>query len=467
MKYPRFVFAALVYSSLALCSLLSHAGEETFSKEQILEDFDVLYRSLTETHYNPYAYITEDALNTQYRHIRTQFSAPAYSQLETITRFQQLVSSINNGHTEVEFPVAAYMRYAESGGTVFPLVLAFEDGLAFIRANYSDTTTITPGTELIAINGEPIGHILAQIYPQISAERHYLKNAKLEVLSFPRYYWYVKGEKDHFTVTLRINNELRVHTISSIPVVDGFEAKKDEVLRAQQEVRFFDDIAYLNPGHFSGDETQYKQFIDNAFETINNQHSATLIIDLRNNAGGDDAFSDYLVAYLADAPFKWNARFRLRTSALLKQDTKQHRDLSDPYWKSIMAHQDGVRYDFEFAPTLPVDSVRRYAGKVYVLINRQTHSQASVTAAQIKDYGWGITVGEETGDYPTLYASQFSYTLPNTGITVRISKGYIVRVSGSEKQHGVLPDIPIRDHLLDSTDEILSGLLSRLKQGER
>jgi hypothetical protein len=73
-------------------------------------------------------------------------------------------------------------------------------------------------------------------------------------------------------------------------------------------------------------------------------------------------------------------------------------------------------------------------------------------------------VGEETGDYPTLYASQFQYALPNTGITVKIAKGYIVRVSGSEAEQGVKPDIVIRDHLLDEEDEILHELLTKLKR---
>ena len=97
-----------------------------------------------------------------------------------------------------------------------------------------------------------------------------------------------------------------------------------------------------------------------------------------------------------------------------------------------------------------------------MLINRQSHSQAAVTAAQIQDYKFGTLVGEETGDYPSLYASQFQYTLPNTGIPVKVSKGYIVRVNGSTKEEGVIPDVYIQDHLLDEKDEILEGLLEKI-----
>ncbi|MEL6135563.1 MAG: peptidase S41, partial [Bacteroidota bacterium] len=92
-------------------------------------------------------------------------------------------------------------------------------------------------------------------------------------------------------------------------------------------------------------------------------------------------------------------------------------------------------------------------------------SQSAVTAAQIQDYHWGTLVGEETGEYASLYASQFQYTLPYTGIPVKVSKGYIVRVNGDRSARGVMPDIVIKDHLLDEEDEILRTLLKRIKEG--
>ena len=101
--------------------------------------------------------------------------------------------------------------------------------------------------------------------------------------------------------------------------------------------------------------------------------------------------------------------------------------------------------------------------KVYVLVNRQSHSQATVTAAQIQDYGFATIVGEETGEYPSLYASIFQFKLPNTQIPVNVSKGKIVRVNGSTAETGVIPDIYIKDHLLDEEDEILEGLLKQIE----
>ncbi len=105
-------------------------------------------------------------------------------------------------------------------------------------------------------------------------------------------------------------------------------------------------------------------------------------------------------------------------------------------------------------------------GKVYVLVNRQSHSQTTVTAAQIQDYGFATIVGEETGEYPSLYASIFQFKLPNTQIPVNVSKGKIVRVNGSTVEAGVIPDIYIKDHLLDEEDEILEGLLQKTRSND-
>jgi C-terminal processing protease CtpA/Prc len=97
------------------------------------------------------------------------------------------------------------------------------------------------------------------------------------------------------------------------------------------------------------------------------------------------------------------------------------------------------------------------------LVNRQSYSQSTVTAAQIQDYGFGQVVGEETAEHPNLFASIFTYELPKTGIRVDVPKGKIQRVNGVDDNKGVIPDILIADHLLDEEDEILEGLLKQLE----
>lgn len=446
-----------------LSSLHSFGQSNTkFSKEEVLTDLITLRESLKDAHYNLYAYTTEQEFNSAYQEVKGSISKDSLNLLETTSIFQRLISVVNNGHTEIDFPGQSYGEYAYAGGTIFPLEIALEGGKSLIRKNFSGNDDIKIDSEIISINGESMEAILSKIYPQISAERTYFKNAKIEMYSFPRFYWQVYGKRNDFNLEIRQRGTIKKYSIKAVNLIEGYEMKRTEVLNAIMQLKFLESAAYLNPGNFSGDENKYHQFIDSAFVEINERQSKNLIIDFRNNSGGDDSFSDYLVSYIADKPFQWNSRLSLKSSKFLKEHTRKNNDTTDSYFKKILSYNNGEIYDYHFEDYQPKEVNKRFKGKVYVLVNRQSHSQSAVTAAQIQDYSFGTIVGEETGDYPTLYASQFQYSLPNTGIVVKVSKGQIIRVNGSKKQEGVIPDIIIKDHLLDEEDEILNGLLKRL-----
>ncbi|WP_274474313.1 S41 family peptidase [Mangrovimonas aestuarii] len=450
----------LIFLSLSLNSL--GQSNHKFSEEEVLKDLKFLSKSLKEAHYNVYAYTTKQVFDSIYLAVKSSIPKDSMSLLEATNIFQRLISAVNNGHTEIDFPGQSYGEYAYSGGTVFPLEIAFENNIPLVRKNFSGNDSIKIGSEVLSINGQSMSKILSEIYPQISAERIYFKNAKIELYSFPRYYWQVFGRQDTFDVEIKTDKGIKKYVLKAINLIEDYEAKRTEVLNAQMTLKFHGRTAYLNPGHFSGDEQGYRKFIDSSFVEISNRKSTSIIIDLRNNSGGDNSFSDYLVAYIANKPFKWNSKFTLKTSQFLKDHVRRNNDTTKTYFQEILGHKNGEIYEYEFDEYKPQTIQNRFTGKVFVLVNRQSHSQAALTAAQIQDHKFGVIVGEETGDYASLYASQFQYRLPNTGIQVKVSKGYIVRVNGSTEEQGVIPDILIKDYLLDENDEILEGVLRKI-----
>jgi len=456
---------ALLFLWLASFSCLAQTTPK-YTKKQVLSDLKFLYESLEEAHYNLYAYTPKNELDSIYRELSSSFSTDSLTLLEATNLFQKLISAANNSHTEIAFPGQSYFEYAQSGGTLFPLEVALENDKALIRKNWSENKEIEIGTELLSINGIPIGEILDKISPQLSAERTYFKNAKIEFYSLPRLYWQIFGEQDSFEVEIKADGKIRTFHLNAISLIEDYESKRNEVLNATMNLKFLGETAYLNPGNFGGNEQEYRKFIDSSFAQIREKKASNLIIDLRNNGGGDDSFSDYMVSYFADKPFKWCSSFSLKTSSLFKDFVRKSKDTTSAYSQSVLTHKDGEVYPYDFEPFQPQPEQKRFAGKVYVLVNRQSYSQSTVTAAQIQDYQFGTIVGEETGEYPSLYASIYQYALPETGVTVSVSKGYIVRVNGSTEERGVIPDIFIKDHLLDEKDEILEGILDRIKSDQ-
>jgi len=438
--------------------------ERKFGKQEILKDLSYLYKSLNDAHYDLYAYISKEAFYDNYNRLKTSIPNDSLNTLEATTLLQKLISTVNNGHTEIDFPATSYREYAYKKGTVFPLELAFENNKNLIRKNFSDNTNIKIGQEILSINGKSMPDILAKIYPLISAERSYFKNAKIEFYSFPRLYWQAYGKQNNFEIEVKNNDLTEKHILYAIPLIDGYERKRTDIMNATMSLNFFNNTAYINPGDFGGSWEIYQKFIDSAFVQVNSKNSKNLIIDLRNNKGGDNSFSDYLVSYIADTPFKWCSELTIKTSQFLKDHTRKNNDTISTYFQNILKHKNGERYSYKFEKYQPQPKNKKYGGTTYVLVNRQSHSQSALTAAQIQDYKFGTIVGEETGDYPTLYASQFQYSLPITGIVVKVAKGYIIRVNGSKKQEGVIPDILIKDHLLDESDEILDGILKKLNE---
>ena len=430
----------------------------------VLEDLKYLRKSLVESHYNLFAFTSEHSFNENFDNIKSSITDDSLSNIKAISIFQSVISKANNGHTEISFPGKTYSEYAYSGGTLFPLEIAFESHKPLVRKNWSSEAEIKIGSEIISINGQPIAQVLEKIYQLISAERRYFKHAKIELYSFPRLYWQAFGQVDIFVVEFKDGDKTKSFSLRAIDVIEGYEMKREDISTPDRFIKFYNKSAYLKTGNFGGDLDKYKNFIDSSFIVINNGVTQNLIIDLRNNLGGGNDFSDYLISYIADKPFYWNAEFSLKSSEILKEQVKSIYDTTEHFWQSVLNHQNGEIYSYEFEAYQPQGKNNRFEGNVFVLINRQSYSQAAVTAAQIQDYGFATLVGEETAEFLSLYASQFGFLLPNTKIEVKVAKGYIVRVNGSKIAEGVIPDIYINDYLLDEEDEILNKLLIQIEK---
>ena len=436
---------------------------QNFDKASVISDLEYLRESLEQTHYDLFAFTSEEEFDANYEKVKATVTGDSISLKQAISLFQSVISKANTGHAEIDFPIPSYLAYADGSGTIFPLELAFENGKALIRKNHSDKE-LEIGAEVIAVNGMEIEAILRKMYPYISAETLYFKLAKIEFWTFPRMFWQVFGEKKSFKVSIRDAEGTKDVVLNSVPVWEGYEMKRKDFMGPRLQLDYIEDIAYLSIGSFGSDEENFKKYIDSSFADIKAKNADRLILDLRNNNGGDNSQSDHLVSYFADKPFVWNSSFKLRSSAILKDQTRKNSDTTNPYFRRILDSKVGEVYEDKSDPVEPRALSKRFMGEVFVLVNRQSYSMSAVTAAMIQDYGFGTIVGEETGDHPTLHASQFAYTLPKTGVVVKVPKGFMVRPGGGLERRGVVPDIAIKDHLLDEEDEILKELLDRLQK---
>jgi C-terminal processing protease CtpA/Prc len=230
----------------------------------------------------------------------------------------------------------------------------------------------------------------------------------------------------------------------------------------------FDGIAYLRPGPFYDPEgggigydgTAFATFIDGAFREIIKTEATDLVLDLRDNHGGDNSFSDPMIAWFAGRPFRFASKYTLKASAetrtALASLAAKYPDLPvlRRMQETLRDVADGKRVPFEIPETRPrPDSVFR--GRVWALVNRHTYSNATSVAAVIQDCKFGLILGEETSDTPTSYGSAAQFTLPRTGILVTYPKAFLVRPNGTETLRGVVPDIGIKTPLEPAVEDVV------------
>ena len=199
----------------------------------------------------------------------------------------------------------------------------------------------------------------------------------------------------------------------------------------------------------SYDRSKYSSFIDDAFTKIVASVATDLLIDLRGNPGGDNSFSDPMIAWFADRPLRFTHRFMLKASAATKAHYERLRasgvkqeGVIGELMRAQASHANGERYLFPIAMVEPRPQPR-FAGRVFVLHDRNSYSNAAFVAALIQDYQFGKLLGEETADLVTTYGSTVPFKLKHTGFNVSFPKSLITRLNGDLRPRGVAPDINI------------------------
>lgn len=458
-----------------------------FSAQAVREDLHYLYDTLAAGHYDLFAYRERADYDALFERLLASVHGPQ-SRREAAALFQQLAAYGRVGHARTDAPLTEFVAHLGRGGTLLPIFIRVDGEKVHLTRTADLDGELAAGTRLLAIDNRPIGEWLEKLGRLVSAERPYMAQAQMEE-SFPALLWAVLGEREGVSVTVRgpdgepVEAHVPAVTRSGLRAIAGrhptpeiqadFSAREVELLPG--------GIAYLRPGPFmniegdeagppSYDDTAFRQFLDDALGRILAAGSSDLVIDLRNNPGGNNNFSDAMVAWFADRPFRFASSFMLKASAPTKAWYQRLRSEGAPIDEMLArlmeaeANQpNGTRYPFEI-PLVAPRAGARFDGRVWVLVNRHSYSNAASVAALIQDYGFGTILGEETADVPTTYASAVHFELPNSGYSVAYPKSYFIRPDGDEAVRGVIPDVKLaRQPIGVETDVMLDAALAHIR----
>ena len=147
---------------------------------------------------------------------------------------------------------------------------------------------------------------------------------------------------------------------------------------------------------FAGsDLTNYESFLKESFGQINENNVENLIIDIRDNPGGNTKYADQLINYFSDEPYQYERKLICKVSQERKYEinrlTENHskeekKDLLKLYnlnWLYDNPIGDTVVFKDKELLHYPKQVAHKFKGSVYLLINERCRVNSSFVCTSV------------------------------------------------------------------------------------
>jgi hypothetical protein len=442
-------------------------GNQRFTPEQLIEDVDFYIKNLEEAHVNPYAHISAKEFQARANQIKSRIrERGAMTQKEFWLLFTPLVSAVQDSHSYVVEP-RFFIKAEKDATKYFPIRTVYVDGKIVVEKSFADEK-IEKGAVITSINGFKSDEIIQKLSEHLfGIERERVESAAL-------WLWVgaaeVFGRPDEFAVSFSDGKNVRVKGIYLPEII-----QRENALRAANsptpqtnesplELKLLGNgVAYLNSTTFDYDLEKYKSILKDAFTQIKSAEAKTLIIDVRNNRGGNSALGDALINMFNAKPYKHYSMKWKRSNQYVEFLKSKNLPVPDNY----MALRPGEFISTQPPTVNPGDNPLRFDGKVFVLGSKETFSSAQMFLAVIKDNGLAKIVGEETKAPVCNFGEIYFFNLPHSRLRASLSVRNWMPPAGCKDARGVVPDLPVTRRVADyvsGRDAILETALNLIKK---
>lgn len=455
-----------------------------FPVAELGQDFGILRAALEEGHPGIYRYSSIAEMDDRLDRIGSLLTEPM-TELDFLRVVGMSLAAVNDGHTRVR-GTQAFVQYVAGEPVRLPFKLVFIDGRAYLHRNYSELDDDLLGAEVHSINGRPMGTIVEDLFTILSSDGRVTtsKFRRLEGMSnFGISFSTMYGWTTEFELELTLaDGGTRTVGVPGITVeeLDRRVAERHPDLSATPppiKLEYRGDVPILTirtfgGGAFSRVGIDYGEFLREAFTEFAQRGSRDLIIDVRNNGGGSDAFGKMLFAYLADAEFDYYAALEMNDYRFDFQQYTNAPDREIP--ESQRRPNDHGTYDILWHPNLgpqqPLEP--HYRGRVWVLQNGGSFSATGeFTSVLHHNDPDAVFIGEEggAGYYGNVSGASVVLTLPNTGLRVNLPlMKYSSAVEGyTPVDRGLLPDIEVEasiDDVMVERDAVMERALQLISE---
>ncbi len=427
----------------------------THTKTQLLADFSFLLQTMEEVHPDLYSDVDKSQWDNEVERIKAELE-DGMTSLDFIKVVGKLVASIGDGHTYILPWIDEITKNEEF--KYFPLSMNFAKERTL---NNYDMGIIRAGDEILEVNEIPMTQLVQEMVQYISAETADFKYAML-ARRFTILLTALYGIEDVYTLKVRRKKEIIETSVTGMTGAELNEWAKTLPQKKNDGNNFKieDDIGILTIpsfGMYKEDADTYREFIDDVFLQLKDQKSKRLIIDVRNNGGGDSRLAKYITNYLTEEPtynfdrLIWKSSKQIREFVRDDVENGTHGYYSQSGLDKLLSVNEGecIEQDCKSSVNPNEHKENTFQGDVIALSNPLCFSTTTDLLAMIRDFKLGRIVGTCSGGLPNSFGDCYYFNLPNTNIFCSVSHKFFVRPSGNEKDNDLTPDYIIEQSAED------------------
>lgn len=462
-------------------------------KEDLISDYRLAMDILKKQHPNPFKFV--DSADFDKKVDSLMKLAEAQDNVFSVLQYSP-IQLVRDVHTNMQFS-ADNNRDMISNLKFFPFPVLIEKGKILVNIKGE---SLPYAAEIVSINKQSAKAIIEslssasysdgfittgtdRVYSNFqttfSLRSHYAKSYDIEYID--------TGSKSPKKITLAaLKPSPGVHSSNqaAMPV--------NQLARSYWIYGSYDDdtkTGTLTVNSFNLQESYaYKEF-SYFFKEVNKRGYKNVIVDIRNNGGGNPAISALLFSFMAPKSFQnvYNYRTRNIELSFPEYAVTQGRKMSD---EDIRNNKQFLyqRFNMDSTTGFYVGNARlkegqlesfppdkdAFKGNIYVLTGGGTVSAATYFASLVQKNKRGLVIGKETGsgENATIAGWFLTYQLPKTKsiLTVPMSELYFFN-STTDTGRGIMPDkeVPMEkfvSFMQKSQDPELSFTMELINQGK-
>ena len=416
----------------------------------LVSDFDGWLAQMQST--NPDLSIRAEMkeIDRQAARIRAALTRPM-NQREAWLAFARMNPFLRDGHNGVLMPGyrAKLEAHLQAGGRVLPFEVRFAPDKTlrvFLRAGQE----LRAGDELVGINGRSareIADAMLALTPGDTLEHRRAWVAR----RFQALYWLIHGDTGEYDVTVASERARvrRLRLAGGTAIAPELRSNPDS--RQLFESRIIDnDIGYFRADSFEGGHEEALAALSQAaFAEFMAHEVKALIIDVRENGGGDDPpWQRHIMENITAKPYA-------QLSSYAQRITKENADPGE-----IVGQVQRATYTKRFTPN--PHSPIRFSGPVYILVGPYSYSAAVQFAVAAQDYGVAKIAGEESAALSCQTGQTRPIPMPKTSLNAFTPLIAYTRPSGHGCSRGVIPDVAVPIDEI-RPEQTLSALVKRIR----